>query len=166
MKVGSLLAFLRQLLDMDGLPDYEDVVRRQFERYITQHTYNADQINFLRVVQNVFWQKRKLAQEDLYMPPLTAFGNDAVERLFTMEDVREVGAASRRPVVGDAMTNRAGRPRPYGRLARCDTTRSNIIVVRFVCGGTIILRRARISSRFAYRTVNVCLAKLWTARCI
>jgi type I restriction enzyme, R subunit len=90
LKVGSLLSFLRQLLEIDALPDYEDVVRRQFEQYIAQHPYTADQINFLRAVQNVFLQKRALTNADLYMPPLTAFGQNAVERLFTANEVQEV----------------------------------------------------------------------------
>jgi type I restriction enzyme R subunit len=90
VKVGSLLEFLRQLLEIEGIPDYGDVVRRQFEDYITSHPFNADQIHFLRAVQNVFLQRRQLALADLYEPPLTSFGADAVERWFTTEEVNEV----------------------------------------------------------------------------
>lgn len=55
-----------------------------------QHNYNADQIRFLRAVQSVFLQKRHLETADLYEPPLDMFGADAVERLFTKEDISEM----------------------------------------------------------------------------
>jgi type I restriction enzyme R subunit len=65
-------------------------VARQFETYVTQHNYNADQIRFLRAVQSVFLQKRHLETADLYEPPLDMFGADAVERWFTEKEVEEV----------------------------------------------------------------------------
>jgi len=82
LKVDSLLAFLRHLFGLEGLPDYRDIVQRQFAEYIARQPFNADQINFLRAVQHVFWQKRRLAVADLYDPPFTSFGRDAVERWF------------------------------------------------------------------------------------
>lgn len=90
MKVGSLLEFLRRLLDLDGLPDYGDIVQHQFSEFIAAHPFGADQIRFLRAVQNVFLQKRRLQPADLYDPPLTAFGQDAVERWFAPEQVAEM----------------------------------------------------------------------------
>lgn len=86
----SFLGLVRQVLDMQYLPDYKDLVARQFETYVTQHNYNADQIRFLRAVQSVFLQKRHLETTDLYEPPLDMFGADAVERWFTEKEVEEV----------------------------------------------------------------------------
>lgn len=86
----SFLGLVRQVLDMQYLPDYKDVVVRQFETYVTQHNYNADQIRFLRAVQSVFLQKRHLETADLYEPPLDMFGADAVERWFTEKEVEDV----------------------------------------------------------------------------
>jgi type I restriction enzyme R subunit len=86
----SFLGLVRQVLDMQYLPDYKDLVARQFETYVTQHNYNADQIRFLRAVQSVFLQKRHLETTDLYEPPLDMFGADAVERWFTEKEVKEV----------------------------------------------------------------------------
>jgi type I restriction enzyme R subunit len=90
LKVDSLLAFLRHLFGLEGLPNYQDIVRRQFADYIARHPFNADQIRFLRAVQNVFLQKRKLEVADLYDPPLTQFGRDAVERWFSEAEVEEM----------------------------------------------------------------------------
>jgi type I restriction enzyme R subunit len=91
LKVSSLLAFLRQQFEMEALlEDYEMVVQRNFEQYITQQQYNADQIRFLRAVQNIFLQKRSIELADLYDEPLDQFGEDAVERWFTKEQVHEL----------------------------------------------------------------------------
>jgi type I restriction enzyme R subunit len=90
LEVDSLLEFLRYLLDLEGLPTHKDIVTRQFSDYIARHLFNADQIRFLRAVQNVFLQKRRLALADLYDPPLTSFGADALERWFTTDQVSEM----------------------------------------------------------------------------
>lgn len=88
----------------NGITDYTlyrengEVLARQFESYVTEHNYNADQIRFLRPVQSVFLQKRHLETADtstslsasLYEPPLDMFGADAVERWFTEKEVEEV----------------------------------------------------------------------------
>ncbi|MHB8778510.1 MAG: type I restriction-modification enzyme R subunit C-terminal domain-containing protein [Anaerolineales bacterium] len=94
----SFLGLVHQVLDMQYLPDYKDLVARQFETYVTQHNYNADQIRFLRAVQSVFLQKRHLETADtstssvqrLYEPPLDMFGADAVERWFTEKEAYEI----------------------------------------------------------------------------
>jgi type I restriction enzyme R subunit len=87
----SFLGLVRQVLDMQYLPDYKDLVARQFETYVTQHNYNADQIRFLRAVQSVFLQKRYLETSDLYdAPALIGFGQDAVERWFTENEVNDM----------------------------------------------------------------------------
>ena len=90
MHVDSFLEFLRDLLELDGLPDYPEVVKRQFSAYITGNVFNASQTQFLRTVQSVFLQKRRLVQADLYDPPLDVFGADAVERLFNPDQIQEL----------------------------------------------------------------------------
>jgi type I restriction enzyme R subunit len=90
LKVSSLLEFLRHLLEIEGLPDYGQIVRRQFDGYIAVHPLSADQTRFLRAVQNVFLQRRRLTLADLYEPPLTSFGANAVERWFAPDEVDEV----------------------------------------------------------------------------
>jgi type I restriction enzyme R subunit len=90
VKVDSFLAFLSHLLSLDTLPDYRQLVQRAFERHIAAHQYNADQIRFLRSVQEVFLKKRQLAEADLYEPPLTVFGRNAVERFFSPDEIRDL----------------------------------------------------------------------------
>ena len=88
--IDSFLDLLRLVLDMDAIPDYEQIVTDQFQVFITQHQYNADQIRFLRAVQSVFLQKRRLALVDLYHEPLTNFGEDAVDRWFSQDEMTEI----------------------------------------------------------------------------
>ncbi|MEG4217709.1 type I restriction-modification enzyme R subunit C-terminal domain-containing protein [Microcoleus sp. Pol14C6] len=90
MKVNSLLSFLRELFEIEALPDYQDVVRRNFEDFIAQRQFNSNQILFLRTVQNVFLKKRRLEVADLYEEPLDRFGEDAVDRWFSEEQVDEL----------------------------------------------------------------------------
>ena len=77
----------RHLLALDAIPDYPQVVQRGFEQHIQVHNYNAEQIRFLRSVQEVFLAKRTLVEADLYDPPLTSFGRNAVERFFTPQEI-------------------------------------------------------------------------------
>ena len=88
--IDSFLDLLRHVLDMEAIPGYEQVVAEQFQVYITQHSFNADQIRFMRAVQSVFLRKRQLALADLYQEPLTNFGEDAVDRWFEPKQVEEM----------------------------------------------------------------------------
>jgi type I restriction enzyme R subunit len=79
-----------QVLHMQYLADYKDLVARQFETYVTQHHYNVSQIRLLRAVQSMFLQKHHLETADLYEPPLDMFGADAIERWFSEIDITAI----------------------------------------------------------------------------
>jgi type I restriction enzyme R subunit len=86
----GFLGFARHILALDAIPDYEAVVARGFEEFITSHNYSADQIRFLRSVQEVFIAKGRLSEADLYEPPLTNFGRNAVERYFAPTEIKAI----------------------------------------------------------------------------
>ena len=90
VRVGSLVDFLKHVLKIETLPTYETVVRRAFDAFILEHNYNADQSRFLRAVQSVFLQRKKLELADLYEEPFTNFGQNAVEKLFGEIEVKEL----------------------------------------------------------------------------
>ena len=90
-KLG-FLGFARHVLDLDALPDYEAVVARGFEAHITSHNYSGDQIRFLRSVQEVFIENGRLSEADLYEPPLTVFGRNAVDRFFAPAEIKDLVA--------------------------------------------------------------------------
>jgi len=95
-QVMSLLTLLREVLDLDPalMPDYQDIVERQFDAFMQAHesVYNADQLRFLRAMKAVLARQRKIEVADLYEEPFTAFGQDAVERWFTDEEINEIMA--------------------------------------------------------------------------
>lgn len=90
VRVGALTDFLKYILKLEHLPDFADVVHKAFDAFILEHHYNADQTRFLRTVQTVFVQKRRLEVGDLYEAPFTNFGLNAVEKLFSEEEVDEI----------------------------------------------------------------------------
>jgi type I restriction enzyme R subunit len=98
VKVGSFVDFLKHALNIEKIPSYEDVVKKAFDAFILEHNYNADQSRFLRAVQNVFVQRRKLEPADLYEEPFTNFGSNAVDKLFTEDDVNELVELTRKLV--------------------------------------------------------------------
>jgi type I restriction enzyme R subunit len=96
VRVGSLVDFLKHVLGLEALPSYETVVRKAFDAFILEHNYNADQSRFLRVVESVFLQRRKLEMADLYEEPFTNFGANAVEKLFAETEIEELIEMSQR----------------------------------------------------------------------
>lgn len=89
---SGFLGFVRHVLDLDAIPNYEAVVATHFQNHITRHNYSGDQIRFLRAVQDVFLIKRRLSEADLYEAPLTSFGRNAVDRFFTPDEIKEIVA--------------------------------------------------------------------------
>ena len=90
VRVGSLVDFLKHVLKIEALPSYETVVRKAFDAFVLEHNYNADQSRFLRVVQSVFLQRRRLELADLYEEPFTNFGTNALEKLFVESEIKEL----------------------------------------------------------------------------
>jgi type I restriction enzyme, R subunit len=62
LKTDNFLGFLRHVLTLDAIPDYTQVVQRAFEHHVATHRYNADQIRFLRAVQELFLKQRRLTE--------------------------------------------------------------------------------------------------------
>jgi len=90
LKLTSFLGFLRHVLAIESLPDYGTVIQSCFDAHIQQNAYNADQLRFLRVMQAVLVKRRHLTLTDLYEGDFSAFGDDAVERLFTQPQIDEL----------------------------------------------------------------------------
>lgn len=90
VKPGSFIDFIKHILKIENLPSYYDIVKKSFDAFILSHNYNADQSRFLRAVQSVFIERRKLEEADLYDVPFTNFGDNAVDRFFTEEDIKEI----------------------------------------------------------------------------
>ena len=97
LHLTSFLAFLRHILALEGLPDYDAVVSHAFETRLAAHPYNADQIRFLRVVQEVFLRQRGLSRADLYdAPALKRLGQEAADRFFSQPEIDDLLDFTRR----------------------------------------------------------------------
>jgi len=99
VRVGSLIEFVRRLLELEGVPDYADIVHRQFETYIQDHYFNADQILFLRTMRDVFKGRRHLELADLYEEPFTALGSEVADKWFAEEQLEDILAFAKRLTV-------------------------------------------------------------------
>src|SRR5262249_37622854 len=86
----GFLGFVRDVLQLDAIPNYETVVARKFEQYIADHGYTGDKMRFLRAAQEVFIANGRLSQADLYDPPLTSFGRNAVDRFFAPDEIASI----------------------------------------------------------------------------
>jgi len=93
-QVNSLLSLVRKVLELDAaiVPDYHDIVVKHFEDYIAANNskFGADQILFLRHVATVLSQRHQLVRADLYDKPFTQYGQLAVERLFSTEEIHDI----------------------------------------------------------------------------
>lgn len=99
VRVGSFVDFLKHVLKIEALPSFETIIQKAFDAFILEHNYNADQSRFLRVVQSIFLQRRKLELADLYEEPFTNFGVNAVEKLFSEKEVTELIELTKRLVI-------------------------------------------------------------------
>jgi type I restriction enzyme R subunit len=90
VEVDSFLAFMRHQFELDGIPNYSDIVERQFDEFGRVHNLNAMQTNFLRTIRSQFLKRHKLRLADLYEEPFTRFGADAADRLFSSVELQEV----------------------------------------------------------------------------
>ncbi len=100
IRVGCLIEFLRQLLEVEDIPDYADIVRRQFQTFIADHSFSANQILFLRTLQNVLAHKHHVTWADLYAQPFTNLGANAVDRWFTFDQADEIMAFAETLAIG------------------------------------------------------------------
>lgn len=83
-RVNSFLGFIRHLLELESLPNYETIVARKFNEFASEHHYNENQLKFLRALQSEFLRKEKLEEIDLYdSNSIQSFGMNAVDRLFS-----------------------------------------------------------------------------------
>lgn len=90
-RVNSFLGFIRHLLELESLPNYETIVARKFEEFSAQHNYTGDQLTFLRALQSEFLRKDKLDLADLYdSNAIRRFGNNAVDKLFSETDKAKI----------------------------------------------------------------------------
>jgi type I restriction enzyme R subunit len=91
---GTFIQFIKSIFGKYKFPDAEELINESFNTYVVERNnmiaLSAEQIRFLRVIKNVFAQKKHLEYNDLFEPPFTQFGMDAATRLFDEEELKEI----------------------------------------------------------------------------
>jgi type I restriction enzyme R subunit len=85
---AGLADFLNHILDIHKLPSWDEKIRDEFERFISEHNFSASQIQFLRAVRSAVLNHAKIQREDFNNPPLSRAGK--VEILFTPDEIEEI----------------------------------------------------------------------------
>ncbi len=88
---GTLVQFIKRVLDLYEFPDANKKVAEAFRAFIVEKNYlNSDQVNFLRTIQTVFTKKHHIEYDDLFDDPFRNFGVNFPVPAFAEGDLREV----------------------------------------------------------------------------
>ena len=84
-----LVPLIRRVLGMYGQPNPAERIRDAFQTYMIENNkrYSADQLNFIRMVESVFSQKKHITYADFWEPPFITLGN-APEPMFSTEELK------------------------------------------------------------------------------
>lgn len=99
---GSLVALLRHALDIEHLPDRDDLIREAFETYVTEKAYlQANQLSFIRLFAVRLIKAGTISEGDLYSEPFTRLGDPTT--YITDDELKELfDLAAKFEVVTDA----------------------------------------------------------------
>jgi type I restriction enzyme R subunit len=92
-----LVSFIKRVLGMYGEPNPADRIRDAFQTFIIDNNkhYSADQLNFIRMVESVFSQKKHITYADFWEAPFITLGN-APEPMFSTDELNSfVGICTR-----------------------------------------------------------------------
>jgi type I restriction enzyme R subunit len=85
----SLPDFIKHILNISKLPNWEEQIKEAFEQFIHDHGFmSASQINFLRAIRAAVLRHAKISHELLHKPPLSRVGR--VENLFAPQEIEEI----------------------------------------------------------------------------
>jgi len=92
-----LVSFIKRVLGMYGEANPAERIRDAFRTYMIENNkhYSADQLNFIRMVESVFSQKKHITYADFWEPPFITLGN-APEPMFSTDELNSfVGICTR-----------------------------------------------------------------------
>lgn len=87
---GSFVQFVKEVLGIYKEEDAEKRIKKAFETHLIEGNkkYNADQFNFIRMLQNVFLKTKKIEYASLWEPPFTNIGALPTD-LFPEDELQE-----------------------------------------------------------------------------
>ena len=88
-KREDFVLFLRNILELNNLPDPQEMIKWEFEKLIVENNkeYNAEQIRFLRLLEKFFAYNKHLTPKDLTMHPLS---DENPFDKFSQEQLKEI----------------------------------------------------------------------------
>ena len=87
---GTLVEFLKEILNLRKLPNYKEKVKEAFKTYMVENNYlKANQVNFLRTLQTLFIAKQHIEYKDFFEVPLTNIGEAPIP-LFNKSELRDM----------------------------------------------------------------------------
>ena len=83
-----LVSFIKRVLGMYGEPNPADRIKDAFRTYMIENNkhYSADQLNFIRMIESVFSQKKHIIYTDFWEPPFTNLAN-APDPMFSTDEL-------------------------------------------------------------------------------
>lgn len=87
---GTLVEFLKEILNLKKLPNYKEKIKEAFKTYMVENNYlKANQVNFLRTLQTLFIAKQHIEYKDFFEVPLTNIGGAPIP-LFNKSELRDM----------------------------------------------------------------------------
>jgi len=85
----DFIIFLRDLLEIKGLPDPQEMIKWEFDKYVADknENYNSEQLRFLRMLEQVFIGTKHIELKDLAEHPLV---EGRPMDLFTLEQLKVI----------------------------------------------------------------------------
>lgn len=89
IKKIDFVLFLREILNLHGLPDPQEMIKNEFEKLIVENNkeYNVGQIRFLRLLERFFAYNKHLTPKDLTNHPLA--DENPLDK-FSPEELKEI----------------------------------------------------------------------------
>lgn len=85
----SMPDFIKHILNISKLPNWEEQIKEAFGQFIHDHGFmSASQINFLRAIRAAVLRHAKISHELLHKPPLSRVGR--VKNLFAPQEIEEI----------------------------------------------------------------------------
>jgi len=85
----DIVEFIRHILGLTKLANKDDMIEEAFSGFLLSKSFNAEQINFIRILEAVFLSKKNIEYVDFFDPPFSNMGKP-VTSFFEKEELLEL----------------------------------------------------------------------------
>ena len=83
--------FIKHILKLDELRNMDEVIHEEFRLFAIRNAhFSADQLTFIRMLENVFIDRRQIQEDDLYEYPFKNLGSTVPEPMFKDYEIRNM----------------------------------------------------------------------------